>query len=299
MGKMLLGFFVVVSLFFLPQVDAKGAPAMESFVFGTVRVTALQDMPGEMDLSIFQGADESVMKAFAPSGSVPAGIMVFLVQSGGVNVLVDTGYGMNSAERASALPALLERNGLKPESIDFVLLTHLHGDHIGGLVRNGEAFFPKAGIFVGEKELEFWTDPATREAKPTLGGNMDMVAAMQKAYGGKVKTFAFDDTVMPGITALAATGHTPGHTAFLLASGNNKLLFWGDLVHGAALQFPNPDICAKYDMDMPEAVKTRRKLFEQAATEGLPVAGAHLPFPALGKVSNAGNNGYVFHPGIQ
>ncbi len=257
-------------------------------------MTALQDMPGEMDISIFKGASEEKMKAMAPSGTVPAGVTVFLVQAGEWNMIVDTGYGADSPERKSALPGLLQKLGLTAESINAVLLTHMHGDHIGGLVRNGKAAFPNADVLVGKVELAYWTASTTRRERER---NAAMAREAVKAYGDKLKTFEFGETVTPDIVALAGVGHTPGHTLFMLSSEDAKMLFWGDLVHGAALQFPVPEICATYDMNMEEAVETRRKVFAQAAEEKIPVAGAHLPFPAIGRVAKSGD-GYTFQVGM-
>ena len=299
MLKYLLRAVLVTGFILSAFVAVAAEPAMEPFVIGKARVTALQDLPGEMPLSIFRGADESVMQALVPSGKAPAGVTAFLVQSGGGNLVVDTGYGLNIPERKSALPNLLHACGVGPEAVDTILLTHMHGDHIGGLVRDGKPFFPNAVILVGKTEYDFWTSPKTLEEKPALERNVRMVAAMRDVYGDKVKTFAFGDKVMPEITALAAVGHTPGHTMFLLDSDGQKMLFWGDIVHAAALQFPHPDICATYDMDMPEAVKTRREVFEKAVTEKLPVAGAHLPFPAVGTVSKVDGGGYTFQLRMQ
>ncbi len=278
---------------------ASASPAPEPFIVGKARVTALQDMPGTMPLDIFRGAGMEAMKAMAPSGSVPAGVTVFLIQNGGRNLLVDTGYGLETPGRESALPVLLQQVGLGPDGIDTVLLTHMHGDHIGGLVKNGAPAFPKAVILASAKELAFWTDPDLARDMPALERNARMVRDMVTAYGDKVKPFAFGDIVAGDITAVAATGHTPGHAAFSLDSEGERLLFWGDTVHGAALQFADPDICAKYDMDMPQAVKTRREIFDRAAGEKIPVAGAHLPFPAIGRVTKNESGGeFTFTPGL-
>jgi len=294
MLKHVLRAVLVSGLVLSSPVAVFAEPLVEPFVIGKVRVTALQDMPGEMAISIFRGVDEAVMKELAPSGKAPAGVTAFLVQSSGRNLIVDTGYGLNTPERKSALPDLLHSCGVAPEAVDTVLLTHMHGDHIGGLVRDDKPFFPNAVILVGETEFDFWTSSQTLANKPALEKNVRMVAGMRDAYGGKVKTFAFGDKVTPEITALAAVGHTPGHTMFLLDSDGQKILFWGDIVHAAALQFPHPEVCATYDMDMSEAVKTRREVFERAATEKLPVAGAHLPFPAVGMVGKTETGGYSF-----
>lgn len=266
-------------------------PSPEPFVFGAVRVTALQDMPGEMPLGIFRGVDDATMKNWVPSGSVPAGVTVFLVQNGNQNILVDTGYGLDTPERKSALPQLLGSLGVTPEAVHSVLLTHMHGDHVGGLLRDGKAVFPNATIRVSERELGFWTDADTLRSHPNLDKNVRRVLELQKAYGDKVKTFAFGEVVVPDITAHAIAGHTPGHTMFLLKSSGEQLMFWGDLIHGAALQFANPAICATYDMDMEEAVRIRRETLKKAADERIPVAGAHLPFPAIGRVAKSVDSG--------
>ncbi|SBV90388.1 putative Beta-lactamase domain protein [uncultured delta proteobacterium] len=299
MRKTIVGWLITVGMLLLGSGTAPAAPAPEPVIIGNARVTALQDMPGEMPLTIFRGADLQAMQAMVPSGRAPAGVTVFLVQLSGQNMLVDTGFGANEPERRSALPELLRRVGVGMGDIGTVLLTHMHGDHIGGLVKDGAAVFSKAVIMVSEKELAFWTDPKTVKENPGLDKNVQMVKDVQKAYGDRLKTFAFNDPVAFGLTAIAATGHTPGHTMFLLLSEDSPLLFWGDLVHAAALQFANPDICATYDMNMPEAVATRRDVFAKAARERFPVAGAHLPFPAIGRVTKKDSGGeYEFTPGL-
>lgn len=299
MQKMLAAWLISLGFLLMGHGTAPAAAAPEPFIVGNARVTALQDMPGEMPLTIFRGADMQAMRTLVPSGNAPAGVTVFLIQLSGQNMLVDSGYGANAPERKSALPELLQRVGVGMGEIDAVLLTHMHGDHIGGLVKDGAAVFPKAVIMVSEKELAFWTDAKTVREKPALDRNARLVKNVQDAYGDKVKTFAFNEAVAHEITAIGAIGHTPGHAMFFLESGDDRLLFWGDLVHAAALQFANPDICATYDMDMPEAVKTRREVFAKAARERIPVAGAHLPFPAVGRVAGKESNGeYGFTPGF-
>ena len=300
MKKTLAWWMVMAGLLLLPgQASAGDTPKPDPFVIGKARITALQDTPGSMELGLFRGETVQAMQALVPSNSVPSGVTVFLIQLGGRNVLVDAGSGLEGPDTKSALPELLRQVGLESADIHRILLTHMHSDHIGGLVRNGEAVFPKADVLVSEKELAFWTDAGTPQANPGLAATVLQVREVQKAYGDRLKTFAFGDTIAPEVTASGIVGHTPGHAMFSLASGDDHLLFWGDLVHGAALQFANPDICAIYDMDMPQAVKTRQEILKMAADRNIPVAGAHLPFPAIGRVSKKEDGGgYTFKRGL-
>lgn len=259
------------------------------FTIGGTKVTALRDAPGKMPLSIFHGATEADMKQYAPSGETPAGVTVFLLQQGGKNILVDTGYGPGKG----ALLSVLATAGVKPEDIDTILVTHMHRDHIGGLAEAGKALYPKAKVLVSRVSLSYWTE----NAAPGLEANAAMVKGAQQAYGDRFVTFDFATDVLPGIHAVATVGHTPGHTAFMLSDGDKKILFWGDLVHGAAIQFPMPEVCARYDMNPAEAADTRKSVMGTAADREIPVAGAHLPFPAVGRVLRDGK-AFTFAPGL-
>lgn len=286
---------IAVSPVSAPAADGEALPAPKPFMVGKATVTALQDMAGEMDLGIFSGAPEEKMKALVPGGKAPAGVMVFLVETGGKKILIDAGYGADTPERKSGLPELLSGLGLKPESIDLVLLTHMHGDHVGGLLKNGKPAFPNAEILVAKQELDFWVNPASREKFPDGARTMDTAMATRDAYGARMRTFAYGDAVAPGMTGVATVGHTPGHTMFILESDGARMFFWGDLTHAAAIQFALPEACARYDMDMPQSVKTRIEVMTRAAEENTPVAGAHLPFPAVGMVEKK-DGAFVFKP---
>ncbi len=124
----------------------------------------------------------------------------------------------------------------------------------------------------------------------------ELPRAMLAAYGDRLGTFEFGDEILPGFTAVEAVGHTPGHTAFSLKSGGQEILFVGDIVHAAALQFPEPDECAAYDRDKEQAVASRKRLLTLAAENNLPVAGAHIPFPGVGFVKTDGKRGFTFSP---
>lgn len=255
----------------------------KTFTVGHAVITPVQDKSAQMDASLFHGASDAYISKLIPSGSAPASINVFLVKHNGNFILVDSGLGTQD----SSLPLMLKKSGISPEQIDIVLLTHLHGDHIGGLSAGGRAAFPNAQVYVSRTEYDFWTG---NDIAPQFKGTSELAEKHLSPYKTNLKTFDFGQEIIPGITALNAVGHTPGHTAYLLESGGEKLLFWGDTVHAAALQFINPEISASYDMNMPEAVSSRTALMSRAAKEKIPVAGAHLPFPGIGRISSDSNS---------
>lgn len=255
----------------------------KTFAVGRSAVIPIQDKPSQMNASLFHGASDAYLSKLIPSGSAPASINIFLIKHNGNLLLVDTGLGAAD----SGLPASLAKAGISPEQIDVILLTHLHGDHIGGLAVNGQPAFPNAEIFVSRAEYDFW---AGENIAPQFKGTSELAKKNLSLYNTNLKTFDFDEEIIPGVTALNAVGHTPGHTAFLLESDGKKLLFWGDTVHGAAVQFISPEISTSYDMNMPEAISSRTTLMSRAAKESIPVAGAHLPFPGIGRVTADGDS---------
>lgn len=264
------------------------------FQVGAITVTVLQDRSHSMDISLFSGpATPEERQKFMPDGKAPASVNAFLVQTGGKNILVDSGFG-TIIPGAPQLEARLASVGVTPESIDLVLLTHMHSDHIGGLLKYKKRAFPKAQIMVSKPELDFWLDKAKND-----GGNANaaLVKAVVEAYGQDVlPPFALGTAdLLPGISSIDAAGHTPGHSVFLLESEGKSLLILGDLIHAAALQFPLPDECASYDMDAAAAVKMRRAVLSLAAAKDAVVAGMHLPPPAMGKVKAEGD-GFGYTP---
>jgi len=264
------------------------------FDVGKVTVWAIADSVGERDMNVFPGADQEAISRYVPSGKCPSAIMVFLIITESEKVLIDAGLGATSGERASRLFDGLKEIGVGPEDITLILLTHMHGDHIGGLVRNGEKAFPSARVLSSRIEHDFWLDEKSPERFPDRKAGFEMARNVLGLYGSASLTFEFDTVVTPGIRAVDISGHTPGHTAFLLESEEKKILFWGDLLHAAALQFPRPDINAQFDMDPDEAAATRKRFMEKTAVEKLPVAGAHLPFPGIGEVEKNEEGGYTY-----
>lgn len=251
----------------------------------------LVDSRRDMNLEdVFPGR-EGIFKQYVPSGSAPSSILAFLLKSPEATVLIDAGLGGGTLEKA------LAGTGLAPEDISLILLTHLHGDHIGGLMAEGRPAFPKAKIRLAREERDFWLSEAGLAKFPDRQANFELARRTLAAYGDAVETFEFGAEVAPGLTSVAALGHTPGHTVYLLDAKPEKVLFWGDLIHAAALQFPRPDLSPRYDFDPEAAAKTRLEFLERVDREGLVVAGAHLPLPGLGRVKAGPTPSFIFTPG--
>ena len=192
----------------------------------------------------------------------------------------------------------LQAAGIEPGDITDILLTHIHGDHSGGLTVDGKRVFPAATVHVSRAEAGYWLSAANMEKSPEYFRPMFVKGQQSLApYGAadKIALFEAGQPVLPGITAIAAPGHTPGHTCYLLESQGEKLLFWGDTVHVAEAQFPLPDTAIEYDLDPQAAIRQRQQLFAQAADRGLLVAGAHISFPGIGHVAKAAH-GYQLIP---
>ena len=200
----------------------------------------------------------------------------FLLRGPNGITLVDAGTGTGWGPAfGHARTALLDA-GIVPEQVDRVLLTHLHGDHMLGLLDDKAAFLPRAEILVPQADLAAFTDPSARAVAPEARRSaFDNVERLVGAYGGRLRGFG-DDAPLRGIEALPLWGHSPGHTGYLLHDATTPLLLWGDTLHVSALQPADPEIGLAFDMDPAAAVRTRRATLERAAEAGWIVAGGHI-----------------------
>jgi glyoxylase-like metal-dependent hydrolase (beta-lactamase superfamily II) len=243
-----------------------------------IEILLVEDVPGRtMNIDLFEGGPltREQKLAYMPGGEAPSSVNVFLVKTGGKTYLIDAGFGNAVKEKK-----------IDPSKITAVLITHAHGDHVAGLLKeDGTANF-SVPVFISKPESEYWLDPKTEGA--------DLQRNVAKTYGDRYKTFSFGDTIAPGIVALDASGHTPGHTVFLIGTGKKKVLIVGDLLHAAALQFPHPEECARFDMDRAKSIETRKRILQMAVDNNWLVAGIHFPVPGLGLVTSDGKGGFEY-----
>jgi glyoxylase-like metal-dependent hydrolase (beta-lactamase superfamily II) len=290
---------------FLPGQACAASVEMPSgakvFTFGNYKVIALQDLPVEMERAIFTGAGDEVIDSVwakadpSNSGKVPASVNVFVVCFDDKIILIDC--GVPPGAKKDTLPELLKQTGIEPDVVDAVLITHMHFDHIGGLLdADGKPAFARAAIYVSAPEKNFWQNEDARNAAPDARKpNFELAVKVLDAYADRVQAFESDAEAVFGMKIISADGHTPGNAVYLLDAGENKILFWGDTVHAAAVQFAMPEICALYDMNIEKAVQDRRAFMNMAVDQKLVVAGAHLPFPGLITVQKQGE-GFAFTP---
>jgi glyoxylase-like metal-dependent hydrolase (beta-lactamase superfamily II) len=279
-------------------------PGIYQFELGNFAITVLSDGTVPQDLYTLltntnQGKIDSLLHRSFLANPVETSINVFLINTGDKRVLVDTGAGeLFGPKLGGRLQTSLKMVGCAADEIDVVLLTHIHTDHSGGLVEGGQLMFPVATVYVGQPDVDFWLDRANAQrAQPNRRRSFDGAVKTVEPYlaAGKLKPFSGQTVILPGITAYPTPGHTPGHSCYKVESGGENIEFWGDILHFASVQFPNPEITVVYDVDPNAAAQQRAKQFAHAAKSRRLVAGAHLPFPGVGHI-RAEDQGYTWVP---
>jgi glyoxylase-like metal-dependent hydrolase (beta-lactamase superfamily II) len=267
-------------------------PAVATRRVGNVQVTALSDGFFDIPVSVFVGAPAAEIEAaFAArfahrsDGTHRIGFTVWLVDDGERLVLIDTGYA--GEPTTGRLPAVLAAIGVSRDDIDAVLITHMHADHINGLVADGRPAFPNAEVFVHRDDVAYFTDPARAAAAPTLLYS-SFASAAHVAQLPRLQRFDGDRAITRVISTVDLRGHTPGHTGYRIADGGESLLIVGDAVFDPAIHPARTDIGIAFEPDPSAAAAMRARLFPRAAEERALLAATHMPFPGFGRIVRDG-----------
>lgn len=281
---------IVFAVFFTHTAASAQTKTRTEYRLGDVRVISILDAAISMDAKLLIGNKADIRK-LVPSGKCEASLNVFLLKNGKELVLFDTGLGGFGNGQAVTV---LQEAGITPDKITKIIFTHLHMDHIGGVMVGGKKVFENAEIYVPEAELAYWSNRNNLSNK-SGSTNFDAVKNFKQIYGDKIKPFAEGVEIIPGLSAHAAYGHTAGHTMYEITSKNETMLIWGDIMHCLAAQIGNPAISISYDSNPQAAAKTRVRVLAEAVGKKY-VAGAHLPYPGVINIKKTDDDKYEYTP---
>ncbi|WP_295006874.1 MBL fold metallo-hydrolase [uncultured Dechloromonas sp.] len=279
-------------------------PGYYRLMLGQFEVTALYDGAIDLDEKLLKNIDKRdiqrlLAREFLKGPKVQTAVNAYLVNTGKQLILVDAGAAKLFGPGLGNIVDNLKAAGYTPEQVDTVLVTHLHGDHINGLVTpEGQRVFVNAEVWSTKADNVFWLSEAIaaqapKDFQPFFKMSRDAAAPYLAA--GKWKTFDSDRELLAGVSSVDTHGHTPGHASYLFQSGDQRLMVLGDLVHNHAVQFARPEVAFEFDNDPKQAVIARKRIWALAAKEKLMIAGMHLPFPGVGHVRKEAK-GYAWVP---
>jgi glyoxylase-like metal-dependent hydrolase (beta-lactamase superfamily II) len=279
-------------------------PGVYRLKLGDFQLTALFDgvwyLPIDDKFVRNAGAAEvnqALAAAFLPPNVLPISFTALLVNTGSKLVLIDTGTAGQVADTAGSMLENLRTAGIDPRAVDTILISHFHPDHIDGIkTKDGAKVLPNAEILVPEPEWDFWMNDANMA--PAEGAVKRYFLNAHRIFrdiASEVRRFQPGAEVAPGIVSIPAFGHTPGHTAFAIHSGNQSMLSMSDTVRNPYLFARHPDWQPTFDMDGPQAVATRRQMLDRVVADRMLVQAYHFPFPACGHMAKTAT-GYDLVP---
>ncbi len=276
-------------------------PGVYRYRVGAYEVTAIND--GQLTMPVkplipnatVEEIDAALAAAHLPPGQATPAFNPIVVNTGAKLILIDSGFGQHAGPTLGFLPVNLAAAGIDAKAIDAVLISHLHPDHIGGLrTADGALTFPNAEIMVPARDWAFWIEDGNmaklRDRLPEgmVKNHFRIAAKIFDGLGDEVTRYEWGKEVAPGITTIDASGDTPGHTAFIVASGAARILVQGDVANQPELFLRNPDWHNIFENDPVAAAATRHRIYDMAAAENMLIAGYHFPFPAAGYVEKDG-----------
>lgn len=279
------------------------APGYYRMMLGDFEVTAISDGTVKLPMKDLLNApaakiDAALKKNFI-AYPVETSVNAYLINTGSKLVLVDTGAAGLFGPTLGNILANLKASGYQPEQVDEIYITHMHPDHVGGLMNGATMAFPNATLRIDKADVDFWLSEAKMNAAPKDSkGFFQGAMASVNPYvaAGKLKTFSGTTELVPGIKAIASHGHTAGHTVYAVESKGQKLMLWGDLMHVAAVQFEDPSVTIKFDSETKAAAKERLKAYADAAKNDYLVGASHISFPGLGYVRKSSGKSFTWMP---
>ncbi|HDZ48739.1 hypothetical protein LCGC14_0074940 [marine sediment metagenome] len=269
------------------------APGYYRLMVGDVEVTALSDGTGlfpiaDLYLNITpEQARTALANAFRDTPT-HLSVNAYLLNFGDRLVLLDAGTSDLMGPSLGKLTNNIIASGYHPDQIDDVVITHIHPDHTGGLILNGQKVFANAMVHVPKLDEEYWLNAANREQAPDDAKEFfDQAISSTKPYidSGMLSTYEANAPAIPGvINSTHRPGHTPGHSALWFESNGEKFVYWGDITHGDVVQFDQPGVAIAFDVDPDQAITSREAAFAEAVSEKYMVAGCHIAFPGIGYV---------------
>jgi glyoxylase-like metal-dependent hydrolase (beta-lactamase superfamily II) len=273
---------------------AQQIPGVYHRKIGDIVVTAVSDGYLDSTLEVMRNVDLDKAHAILREAFRPArrtSVNTFLIHSKSRVAIIDTGSGNYLLPTAGFVQRNLAAAAIDPKSIDTVLLTHMHPDHSAGLtdMSNGQLLFPNAELVMHENELPHWFDDGAMAKADERSKKLFFLAGREQVMPYKNRTLLFrQGEVFPGVTAVPSHGHTPGHTAYLIASGNDQLMIWGDTVHVPEVQTAFPEAGMAFDTDLAAAAASRKRMFDRVSADRVLIAGMHLHFPAFSRLARRG-----------
>lgn len=289
MRKILSVLFLTVFCF-IPFVFADVPRESRTYKVGDLTFIAIKDLDTNMGKQILARPNDPVVKRAMPDNQNPSTINAFVLKTKNKVILFDTGVGAGGG-----LIKNLKGVGIEPKDINIIILTHMHGDHIGGLISGSNSkVFPNAEIYVASPELEYWVNNISLDV-----GTSNLARTVRNVYGEKVKTFEWGDAITPEVKAVKAFGHTPGHTIYVISSKEEEMWVIGDIIHSLKVQMADPSMSVTFDVDQKQAAETRRAIIKEASEKKIRVAGMHIPFPGIGTFSEVSSGVYFFNPSVR